>query len=759
MSDQGHILASRNLRRALVAIVLFDTILLIWLLSRPGGAGLDDAVENALQLIAPSGAVLLCTWDGRRVHRPWPPRRTAAARSWIPCLGAIGLGSTVAGQTIFLIASILGTERAMRASLTDLFDLVAYMFLLAVVLLLPRRPLTATQRLRAGLDGLLVVVAALSCAWPITVGPMVLNGPADTLTKVTYVAYPLGDCLLLACVLMLWVQDFDRLLLPVVELASASLALLAVADSVQGAQILNGTYHYGDPVDAAWPLAVLLAGLAMAVLRHKEQAADPADTGREAGEIPMLVRVLLPYSLLPLVATVALGTWRLGADHALLSGVLLGGSMLVMLVLSRQIVVLVENYRLQGRLAGRQARLSALQRLTATLAVVHTPDEIMAAVIAEGKALLGDAVIIPRLLSEDGDWLERPGDVEPALASLFPARLPTAGNPLVSLVLRTRQAAWEPILTAAGPVDGLHLPGLVAAGFRAVAILPLSLDGGAAGTLLVAIRSSSCFQPEQREFLTTLASLTAQALDRARLYVHERERARAAAELANMRAGFVASVSHELRTPLTAIVGYGELLAARWEQLSDEARKGHVQRIVLSANRQKKLVEDLLLVGRLDMDALAVECAPIDLATQVRHAVAEVQAGYAGQTIERTGPAGIAVHGEANRVVQVLVNLLDNAAKYSPDGSPVEIEWTVSGEHAVVRVRDFGMGIPAHGQDRLFTRFGRVPGSRARAGRVGTGLGLYLGRQMARAMGGELDLESTGVHGSTFRLVLPLATQ
>jgi signal transduction histidine kinase len=110
---------------------------------------------------------------------------------------------------------------------------------------------------------------------------------------------------------------------------------------------------------------------------------------------------------------------------------------------------------------------------------------------------------------------------------------------------------------------------------------------------------------------------------------------------------------------------------------------------------------------------------------------------------------------DAAYTVQILTNLVDNAAKYSPETSPVLVTFSREEETAVVRVRDYGGGIPAEGHGILFTRFGRVPGSHMRAGRVGTGLGLYLGRQFAEAMGGTLDLESTSPAGSVFRLRLP----
>ena len=219
----------------------------------------------------------------------------------------------------------------------------------------------------------------------------------------------------------------------------------------------------------------------------------------------------------------------------------------------------------------------------------------------------------------------------------------------------------------------------------------------------------------------------------------------------------MASVSHELRTPLTAILGYAELLEDRWERTGDEQRLATVRKIVLAANRQQRMVEDLLLLGRIEAGSLTVALREVALGELVRRAAEEVQASYRGQRIDIEGPAELCVLADADRTVQVLINLLDNAAKYSPEGCPIEVRWHGVGGIACVQVRDMGQGIPEHGGATLFTRFGRLPGSKARAGRVGTGLGLYLSRQFATMMGGTLDLEATGASGSTFALRLPLA--
>jgi signal transduction histidine kinase len=235
------------------------------------------------------------------------------------------------------------------------------------------------------------------------------------------------------------------------------------------------------------------------------------------------------------------------------------------------------------------------------------------------------------------------------------------------------------------------------------------------------------------------------------------EQAHAAEQLARLQQEFVMAASHELRTPLTSVLGYAEFLQLRWERLDEQGRRERLDSITAAALRLRTLVDDMLQVSRLESNAPAVRSEPMPLTAVASHAAEVVKGSYNGQIVEVRGQAGVSALGDAARTEQILINLIDNAAKYSPEGSPVEVTWTVHPGRVAVRVVDHGPGIPANGREMLFTRFGRVPGSMVRAGRVGTGLGLYLGRAYAEAMGGTLDLESTGPEGSTFCLCLPLA--
>ena len=292
---------------------------------------------------------------------------------------------------------------------------------------------------------------------------------------------------------------------------------------------------------------------------------------------------------------------------------------------------------------------------------------------------------------------------------------------------------------------------------RSVIAIPLLIDGELLGSFDVDSYAPDFYTERQIQTATAFGERISQALRNARLYAAERERAREAEALARVRADLVGAVSHELRTPLTAIMGFAAILQERWGQADDRQRLRSVEKIVLAADRLHRLVEDLLLATRSESSAFDLRLAPMPLHPIVARAAMEIEGSYRGQRIDLQGPQDLEVLVDTDCAVRIVVNLLDNAAKYSPEGRPIAISWRIEGAMAVLRVRDHGRGMSEQGRELLFTRFGRVPGSQVRAGRVGTGLGLYLGRQLSEAMGGTLELEETGPEGSTFRLCLPLA--
>jgi PAS domain S-box-containing protein len=225
-----------------------------------------------------------------------------------------------------------------------------------------------------------------------------------------------------------------------------------------------------------------------------------------------------------------------------------------------------------------------------------------------------------------------------------------------------------------------------------------------------------------------------------------------------LKSDFVATISHELRTPITPIKGYAQLLLARGDQMPPERRRSAYALIAERADHLGRLVEDLLMASRASgtlASKLGTAPEQLDLRTVVAAAVDSVPA--VAEQVEVQEPATtVPVWCDQVRTVQILANLLSNAAKYAP-GSAVEIrvhEPEFGDTHAIVDVVDHGAGIAADELDRIFERFYRIEDSMTmRAG--GSGLGLWIARELAVAMGGALTATSCPGQGSTFTLTLP----
>jgi PAS domain S-box-containing protein len=240
---------------------------------------------------------------------------------------------------------------------------------------------------------------------------------------------------------------------------------------------------------------------------------------------------------------------------------------------------------------------------------------------------------------------------------------------------------------------------------------------------------------------------------------HERE-ARIIAEGALMlRDQFLTVASHELKTPLTALLGHTQLMQrrlAREEKLSERDRRT-TQLIVEQADRLSRLITTMLDVSRLQSGEMQVEVGPCDLRGVVTQAIREIVPALGRHPIElREGDAPLPVAGDPLRLGQVIYSLLGNAAKYSPEGSPIRVELTRDGDSAVLVVADQGIGIPAEAMPHIFGRFYRAANADANKGISGMGVGLYVVREIVIRHGGSVEVVSEEGIGSTFTVRLPL---
>ena len=222
-----------------------------------------------------------------------------------------------------------------------------------------------------------------------------------------------------------------------------------------------------------------------------------------------------------------------------------------------------------------------------------------------------------------------------------------------------------------------------------------------------------------------------------------------------VRRDFVANVSHELRTPVGAMGVLAETLA---DEDDPQVIRRLAERITAEAERAGQLIEGLLDLSRLEAGGLH-DVEELEASAVVAAAVARVdplaeQLGV--ELVSRTGAEGLVVEGDERQLVSAVANLLENAVKYSDEGSAVEVEAAGRPGWVDVVVRDSGIGIPAKDLERVFERFYRVDRARSRD-TGGTGLGLSIVRHVATNHGGEVLVESEEGVGSTFTLRLPAA--
>ena len=232
--------------------------------------------------------------------------------------------------------------------------------------------------------------------------------------------------------------------------------------------------------------------------------------------------------------------------------------------------------------------------------------------------------------------------------------------------------------------------------------------------------------------------------------------------LDELKGEFIATVSHELRTPLAAIYGSAQTLLRTDLELDDSGRKRLLDVIAQEAERLSRIADEILFAGKLDTGQFSLGEQGFDVRTLAQDVVEEMRSAFAAQeniSIELAVPDTIeTVAGDPDKLRQVLINLIDNAVKYSPDGGRIEV--AIEPREAGVRivVKDEGIGIAPPHQRRIFGKFYRVDPDLTR-GVGGTGLGLYICRELVRLMEGRLTVSSEEGKGSTFVVDLPVPAQ
>jgi PAS domain S-box-containing protein len=322
-------------------------------------------------------------------------------------------------------------------------------------------------------------------------------------------------------------------------------------------------------------------------------------------------------------------------------------------------------------------------------------------------------------------------------------------------------------LLAAGAVDEEHLRILREVGLRSAMVVPLTTHESTLGTLtLIAAESGRRYGDTDLELAMELARRAALAVDNALRHRAEQS-ARQAAERANRaKSDFLAVMSHELRTPLNAISGHAQILEMGLHGPITEGQREALERIGRAQRHLLGLINNVLNLTRIETGRVEYRIRPVLVSSVLADLASLVQPQFAARDIalvsrlpDEGAGADLYVSADREKLIQILTNLLGNAAKFTPPRGEVELRLVEGADPAMaqIHVRDSGPGIPADKLELIFEPFVQLERSLTTPSE-GAGLGLAISRDLARGMGGDLHAESVEGEGATLVLTVPRAT-
>jgi signal transduction histidine kinase len=434
-----------------------------------------------------------------------------------------------------------------------------------------------------------------------------------------------------------------------------------------------------------------------------------------------------------------------------------GATLVAFAVLVPLVAVIVdtltaERRRTAAALSGLHDELGAAEAqpdLTATLesiasSIGNAVDATVALVMLrdDGKPAVAAHATVPSSLTRDEvEWLTR---VELELGAESPLNRLIGRPPLVvaDLEIDPRFVDWSTPWART----------LRALACRTLVLAPLRLGGNVIGVVAAAFDHTLTPDRQDLAILQAYAERAARIVARARSYDRERAAALKLAEATEEKSEFLGAVSHELRTPLTAVKGFVDTVLLHWDRLPEERRRDLLDRASTNADELNRLVGQLLDFSRLDGSRVKLSPRSIAVSDVVASVLDDLGPTLAGHPVSVEADGAVVV-ADQRAFGQVLMNLLTNAAKYSPSGSPITVCAESRDTEVVVSVADQGSGIPFDEQDRVFDRFFQSPSNGA--ARRGTGIGLSIAKRFTEMQDGRIRVESIPGVGSTFFVTMP----
>jgi signal transduction histidine kinase len=413
-----------------------------------------------------------------------------------------------------------------------------------------------------------------------------------------------------------------------------------------------------------------------------------------------------------------------------------------------------EEAPIEEQLRELQIFHEAAHRLSATLeldAVLQEVSGIAASVVWP----LGGHVRRAQVHTLDGDRAVVAAETDDLRIELHGLAFPLAAHPALSKTVALGRVVVEDVTQETlGTAELRQIEARL--GTRKIACAPLWKGGEVFGVVSVIERGGHELTPAHVERLEVAAALADLAIGNSERLATVRHEAQRLGELEGIKSHFLRLASHELRGPLGTLRGYTSLL----REGAFQDRPEHLPRVFemldAKARHMTLLVNQMLEAARLEDGRMHLIMQPLDLREPVRQAFEEVAllAPSSHQLEFVEPPEAVPVQADATRIISIANNLLDNAIKYSPGGGTVRCRIASEDGSAVLEVTDHGLGIASEDMATLFTRFGRIV-TAENSHVAGTGLGLYLCRELARMHGGDVTVSSQRGSGSTFRLRMP----
>ncbi len=426
---------------------------------------------------------------------------------------------------------------------------------------------------------------------------------------------------------------------------------------------------------------------------------------------------------------------------------------------AEQAVIAIQNARLfnETREALEQQRASGEVLATISSSIADT-GPVFDKILASCEHLFSGKVIAINLVDED-EHLEIAAYQGPGREKLQQAR--DSGLPYretgTALAIARRAVLHYPDVAGGNDVPRGIRESAGAAGMKACIVAPMIWEGKGIGSIFVSRDHVGPFSDKEIALLKTFADQAVIAIQNARLFREIQEKSRQL-EIANKhKSEFLANMSHELRTPLNAIIGFSEVLQEKLFGDVNEKQEDYLRDIHASGKHLLGLINDILDLSKVEAGRMELDLATFDVAAAMSNAMTLVRERAQRHNVALRmdcDPALGQITADERKVKQILVNLLTNAVKFTPDGGSVDVSARRAADAVVIAVRDTGVGIAPEDHEAVFEEFRQV-GRHYTNKQEGTGLGLTLTRRFVELHGGRIWVESELGKGATFTFTIP----